>query len=152
MTRIALDTNILAYLAGVSHDRGDEDKVAKIRSLVGKLNESASLTAPAQTFGELFVVLRRSGVTATAARDILLGFSEAFTAPPSEIRTALSAADLAVDHKLQFWDALVVSAAVDAACSILLSEDMQHGFVCRGLTIINPLLDDVHPKLAPLLA
>ena len=32
-----------------------------------------------------------------------------------------------------------------------MSEDMQHGFTIRGLTIINPLIEPVHPKLAALL-
>ncbi|MDV3256212.1 MAG: hypothetical protein LOX97_00170, partial [Sphingomonas sp.] len=63
----------------------------------------------------------------------------------------LAAADLSVDHKLQFWDALIVSAAADAGCAMLLSEDMQHGFVTRGLTIVNPLTDAPHPKLAALM-
>jgi predicted nucleic acid-binding protein len=33
----------------------------------------------------------------------------------------------------------------------LLSEDMQHGFVARGLTIVNPLDAAVHPKLRQLM-
>ncbi len=35
---------------------------------------------------------------------------------------------------------------------MLLSEDMHHGFVYRNTTIVNPLLDRPHPKLARLLA
>lgn len=31
---------------------------------------------------------------------------------------------------------------------MLLSEDMQHGFVTRGLRVVNPLAEVVHPKLA----
>ena len=33
---------------------------------------------------------------------------------------------------------------------MLLSEDMQHGFVARGLTIVNPLADPAHSKLEAL--
>src|SRR3546814_8339069 len=64
---------------------------------------------------------------------------------------ALSAADLVVDHKLQYWDALIVTAAADAGCTLLLSEDRQHGFVTRGLTIVNPFAEPTHPKLSSLL-
>ncbi|HJQ16060.1 MAG TPA: hypothetical protein VJ859_03585 [Allosphingosinicella sp.] len=63
----------------------------------------------------------------------------------------MSAADLAVDHKLQFWDALIVTAAADAGCTFLLSEDMQDKFIARGLTIVDPLAADVHPRFASLL-
>jgi predicted nucleic acid-binding protein len=149
--RIALDSNILAYLAGVSRSAQDDDKIAKVRALVSRLAESVSIVAPAQTLGELFVVLRRSGAAANEAREVLLEFAEAFGTSATETRTALSAADLVVDHKLQFWDALIVTAAAEAGCALLLSEDMQHGFITRGLTIINPLAGETHPKLSVLI-
>ncbi|MFT3967765.1 MAG: PIN domain-containing protein [Sphingobium sp.] len=151
MTRVALDSNILAYLAGVSRSAEDEAKITRIRDLIGRLGDAASLIAPAQTLGELFVVLCRAGASADDARAILLEFSEAFGTSASEMRTALAAADLVVDHKLQFWDALIVTAAAEAGCTLLLSEDMQNGFVTRGLTIVNPLGADTHPKLSALL-
>lgn len=152
MTRVALDSNILVYLAGVSRTAEDEEKVATTRELIELLADKADLVAPAQTLGELFVVLRRSGASATDAREILLEFADAFGTSASEAQTALSAADLVVDHGLQFWDALIVTAAADAGCGMLLSEDMQHGFVTRGLTIVHPFEKKPHPKLAALLA
>lgn len=151
MTRVALDSNILAYLAGVSRSPEDEPKIAKVRELVGRLGNVASLIAPVQAFGELFVVLRRSGASAEEARTILLEFSEGFGSSASEQKTVLAAADLVVDHKLQYWDALIVTAAVEAGCTLLLSEDMQHGFVTRGLTVANPLAEKMHSKLTALL-
>jgi predicted nucleic acid-binding protein len=152
MTRVALDSNILAYLAGVSRSAEDEPKIVRVRELIGRLANNASLIAPTQTLGELFVVLRHGGASAQEARAILLEFSEAFGTSASETRTALAAADLVVDHKLQFWDALIVTAAAEGGCTLLLSEDMQDGFVTRGLTIVDPLREDTHPKLAALLA
>lgn len=151
MTRVALDSNILAYLAGVSRSSEDEAKIVQVREVLARLNENASLIAPTQTLGELFVVLRRSGASAQDARTILLEFSQAFGTTASEIQTVLAAADLVVDHKLQYWDALIVTAAAEAGCTLLLSEDMQDGFVSRGLTIVNPLREKLHPKLAVLL-
>ncbi len=151
MTRVALDTNILAYLAGVSRDRRDDAKIEQTRDLIGRLSNEVSLVAPTQTLGELFAVLRKSGASAGEARAILLEFAGAFGGSASETKTALAAADLVVDHKLQFWDALILTAAADAGCALLLSEDMQDGFVTRGLTVINPLRDSLHPKLAALL-
>lgn len=151
MTRIALDSNILAYIAGVSRTEHDDAKIIRVRELVAQLSVEANLIAPAQTLGELFVVLRRGGVSAKESRAILMEFADAFGTSASETRTALAAADMVVDHNLQFWDALIVTAAADAGCTFLLSEDMQHGFVLRGLTIVNPLVEPPHPKLASLL-
>jgi predicted nucleic acid-binding protein len=39
-----------------------------------------------------------------------------------------------------FYDTLVVTAAIESGCSILLSEDMQDGRIIQGLTIINPFV------------
>jgi predicted nucleic acid-binding protein len=151
MTRVALDTNILAYLVGVSRNAADETNIGQVRELVARLAGAASLIAPSQTLGELFVVLRRSGAIAQVARAILLEVEQAFGSSAAESRTFLAAADLVVDHRLQFWDALIVTAAADAGCALLLSEDMQDGFVTRGLTIVDPLRSNLHPRLAGLL-
>jgi predicted nucleic acid-binding protein len=150
MTRVALDSNILVYLAGVSHVAADDVKVERARAVVESLS-GAAVVAPVQALGELFVVLRRSGVPAEKAREKIADMSQAFATPPSEPGTLLAAADLAVDHKLQFWDAMIVTAAADADCALLLSEDMQHGFMTRGLTIVNPLTETPDPRLAALI-
>ncbi len=152
MTRVALDSNVLAYLAGVSRSSEDEAKITKARSLIKRLADHVSLIAPAQAMGELFVVLRRSGVPADEARAILIEFADAFGTSASELGPVLAASDLVVDHKLQFWDSLILTAAANAGCTLLLSEDMQSGFVTRGLTIVDPFAKRPHPKLAALKA
>jgi predicted nucleic acid-binding protein len=39
-----------------------------------------------------------------------------------------------------FYDALIVTAAVESRCSTLLSEDLQHGRTVRSVLILNPFL------------
>ncbi|MGN6374005.1 MAG: PIN domain-containing protein [Sphingomonas sp.] len=121
-----------------------------MRDLIPRLAARASLIAPTQTLGEMLVVLRRAGASNAEAREVMLEFADAFGTAASETRTALAAADLVVDHGLQFWDALIMTAAAEAGCALLLSEDLQHGFVVRGLTVVNPFADVPHPKLAAL--
>ena len=50
------------------------------------------------------------------------------------------AVKLARKHMLAFYDALIVSAAADAGCRLLLTEDMQHGRKLDAVTILNPFL------------
>lgn len=150
MTRVALDSNILAYLAEVERVEADEAKIRRTKALLRSFR-NVSLIAPVQALGELFVVLRKSGASPADARLVVQRFAENFGCPASDRSTALAAADLVVDHKLQFWDAMIVSAAADAGCALLLSEDMQHGFVVRGVTVVNPFAEPAHPKLAALL-
>lgn len=73
------------------------------------------------------------------------------TLAPTDDMTLDTAAILCGRHQFVIWDALVVAAAVEAGCRLLLSEDMQNGFVWRGLTIANPFAVEPHPLLASLL-
>jgi len=44
--------------------------------------------------------------------------------------------------RLAIGDSLIVAAALDAGCTLLYSEDMQHGHkIDDRLTIINPFAD-----------
>ena len=65
--------------------------------------------------------------------------------------TLFAALDLVAAHKLQFWDALILNAAADAGCALLLSEDMAAGFSWRGTTVVDPLSSPVDERLAALL-
>lgn len=60
---------------------------------------------------------------------------------PLTADTHAAALDLARDHGLAFYDALIVAAAFEGKCDILYSEDMQHGRAIGGLAIVNPFLD-----------
>jgi predicted nucleic acid-binding protein len=60
---------------------------------------------------------------------------------PLTADTNAAALSLARDHSFAFYDALIVASAIEAGCDTLYSEDMQHGRVIGGLTIINPFLD-----------
>lgn len=51
-----------------------------------------------------------------------------------------SAIALARDHRLSFYDALIVAAAQEAGCDTLYTEDMQHGRKFGGLVIVNPFV------------
>jgi predicted nucleic acid-binding protein len=54
-----------------------------------------------------------------------------------------AAIDLAIDHGLQIWDALIMAVAAENRCRLLLSEDLQSGFIWRGVTVVNPFSESV---------
>ena len=152
MIGIALDSNILIYLAEIDRHEADGHKIEAIGPLIGRLKDKAELFAPIQALGELFVVARRAGALAVEAREIVRAFAAGFSTVPSDDEAVLAALDLAVERRLQFWDSLIIAAAARAGCNLLLSEDMQDGLVPSGLTIVNPFADKPHPQLARLLA
>jgi predicted nucleic acid-binding protein len=141
--RIALDTNVLVYAEGLN----DASRRDAARDLVSSLPRDETFL-PLQVLGELFRALTHKGCwTAQAARESVLGWRNAFDPIAASEETLLSAMDLACDHQLAIWDAIVVSTAADAGCRLLLSEDMHEGFVWRGLTIANPFAAKRHPLL-----
>jgi predicted nucleic acid-binding protein len=145
--KLALDTNILAYAEGVNGaDRRDE-----ALSLIARIPADAA-RIPAQALGELFAVLvRKAGRTRAEARDSLLAWRDTFPAIETSPETIMLAADLSADHGLSIWDAVILAAASQAGCRLLLSEDMHEGFTWSGVTITNPFSKSPSPMLEALL-
>ena len=150
--KVALDTNVLAYFASVIVIPDDRAKVTEVVELIARLHQRVSLVVPVQALGELFHLVRRRSGSLEKARETVLPCAERFETVASTQERLLAAINLATDHKLQLWDALILTAAADAGCSLLLSEDMQDGFATGGLTVANPFASTPHPKLAALLA
>lgn len=145
--KVAFDTNVLAYAEGVN----DEGKRAIALQLVRQLPQDAAVI-PVQVLGELFnVLVRKAGRSRTDARDALLAWRDTFATIETAPEIMLAAADLATDHGLSIWDAVVLSAASQAGCRLLLSEDLQDGFTWGGVTVVNPFTLPRHPLLEALL-
>jgi len=145
--RVALDTNILAYSEGL----GDQERCGAARTLIERLPEG-SVFLPAQTLGELHrILISKNGNTATAAREAILGWADAFEILDSTWSAFQSAFDLVADHQLQIWDALILSVSAEHRCRLLLSEDLQHGFTWGGVSVVNPFTQPGHPTLQTIL-
>jgi len=62
------------------------------------------------------------------------------------------AAELAATHRLNFWDAVVLASSAEAGCRLLLSENLQPGFIWNAVTVANPFATPKHPLLQNLLS
>jgi predicted nucleic acid-binding protein len=145
--RVALDTNVLAYAEGVN---GAQMRKAALE-LVERLPEGTALL-PVQTLGELFnLLVRKAKRSPGRARKAILSWRDAFPLIETSADVMLAAADLATDHQLSIWDSVVLSAAAESGCRLLLTEDMQEGFTWKGVTVTNPFATSKHELLAALL-
>jgi predicted nucleic acid-binding protein len=145
--RVALDTNVLAYAEGV----GDEIRCTAAIALIEQLPAELILL-PAQTMGELYRVLTGKAKRDPAeVREAILAWADSFEVADSSWVAFQSALDLAADHGLQIWDALILSVAADNRCRLLLSEDLQNGFTWRGVTVVNPFVAPLSPLLSNIL-
>lgn len=145
--KVGLDTNVLAYAEGTN---GADMKAAALQLIQGL--PVGSIVVPVQALGELFNVLvlkaRRSSAN---ARDAILSWRDAYAVIDTSSIVMLNATDLAMDHNLRIWDAVVLSASAEAGCRLLLSEDLQEGFTWRGVTVTNPFAARRHVLLEALL-
>lgn len=141
--KLAIDTNIFVYAEGVNSPA----QAVEARKLIAGL-PAEMIVVPVQVLGELFNVLTRKGKFAPRrAAAVVADLSTAFpTADTSAVELA-AGLELAERHDMNIWDAVILSASASAGCSILLSEDMQHGFTWHGVTVVNPFLEVPHPLL-----
>lgn len=145
--RIALDTNVLAYAEGINGAERRDAVLALIRGL-----PQDAVVVPVQVLGELFnVLVRKGGKSRSDARDSLLSWRDTFSVAETSSEVMLLAADLATDHHLGIWDAVILSAAAQSGCRLLLSEDLQDGFTWAGVTVVNPFSSPKHALLHALL-
>ncbi len=148
MTLFAFDSNILVYAEGLN-DPVREIGAKQLRTELGPNR----IVLPLQAVGEFYNVLTRKYLKPAqmvqALCDDWLNSIEAVAATDQTFRDAI---ELAAATGLQIWDAVILCTAADAGCIALLSEAMQHGFVHRGVTVINPFAEPMHPLLADALA
>jgi predicted nucleic acid-binding protein len=145
--RVALDTNILAYAEGVN---GKERQLQAL-DLLERLPNHA-VVVPAQVLGELFnVLVLKVKRSRKVARMAVLTWRDAYSVSETSENVMVDALDLSADHEMRIWDAVMLSAAADAGCRLVLSEDLQDGFTWRGVTVTNPFGGERHPLLDSLL-
>ncbi|WP_375402585.1 PIN domain-containing protein [uncultured Sphingomonas sp.] len=149
--RIAFDTNILAYLAGVKRASADPEKIHRARHVVRHLNNEHHFVVATQVLGELLNVLLRSGIEHQDARMIVRRYSDQYEIVASDQACFEQAFELVVDHRMQVWDALIVTTSARAGCELLLSEHMQYGFAVLGITVLNAVATHPHSQLVALL-
>ena len=141
--KASADTNILVYASGENdpHRQLIATKVIEAMFAIGGV-----LTV--QSLAELHRVLTRkfrrpSGVVERE----LAHWSTIFEIAPTSLRCLSTAASLVTHHNLQIFDAIIIAASSEAGCRVLFSEDMQHGAVFNGVTIVNPFAEQQHPLL-----
>jgi predicted nucleic acid-binding protein len=145
--RVALDTNFLVYAERING--GAKEKIAN--EIIKKLPVESTFL-PVQALGELFrVLVRKAGRKPEAARASLVSWQDSFPVIETSNSILLAAVELAVDHRLNIWDAVILASAASVDCRLLLTEDMQEGFTWSGVTIVNPFAAKRHDLLRGLL-
>lgn len=123
-----LDTNVLLYLLSddtAKADRAEEIVAAGATVSVQVLNEFAS------------VALRKLRMNAAEVREALEPILAICTIVPLTLSLHQRGLALAGRYRLSLYDALIAAAALDAGCTTLYTEDLQHGQLIDGTLRVN---------------
>ena len=147
MVTVALDTNVLAYAEDTN---GPARKKAAL-DLLQRLPPESTLI-PVQSLAELFnVLVKKARRSRRRAQEAVLSWGDSFPLIETSSSVIMSAMELTVRHQFGWWDAVILSAAADARCRLLLSEDLQDGFTWSGVTVTNPFSPSRHALLDAIL-
>ena len=127
-----LDSNILIYAVGE-----DDARRAVADALVVQ-----DAVVSAQVLAETASVLgRKFRLPVLSVERILASVIARVHCEPLTAETVLTAVRLSGRLGYSHYDSQVIAAALATGCTVLYSEDMQHGRVVDGtLTIVNPFL------------
>jgi predicted nucleic acid-binding protein len=128
------DTNVLLYL--LSEDNAKADRAEAIIALGGiisvqVLNEFASVAS------------RKLRMSYAEIRDVLGTVRAVCQTQALTADTHDRGLNIAERFGFSLYDSMIVSSALQSGCTVLYSEDMQHGQEIDGqLGVINPFLDN----------
>ncbi|HWG21937.1 MAG TPA: PIN domain-containing protein [Terracidiphilus sp.] len=137
--RFFLDTNVFVY----SFDPNYPAKRSRARELIRKALGSHKGVVSYQVVQEFFnLALRKFAqpLTRVEAEQYLTVTFRPMLSIHSSAALYSAAMRIHFDSGLSWYDSLIVSAAIEADCRTLYTEDLQHGRKFGSLQITNPFL------------
>ena len=133
---IFVDTNIFVY----ARDARDSVKQSKAYEVLSFLWRTKLGRVSFQVLNEYYVTVTKKlqpGLERESARadvqDLL-----AWNPMTHSASTIHQAFDIESRYSVSWWDSLIVSSAIEAECDTVYSEDLQHGMLISGVTVLNP--------------
>jgi predicted nucleic acid-binding protein len=146
--RLALDSNVLIYAEG-----GNDARRQKIAHDIIDSVSPSQILIPLQAAAETFQwLVRKGGFNRHEASSRTSWWLESFETQDTNREVFSGALELAREHGVQFFDALVLTAASIANVDVLLSEDMHNGFTWGGVTVANPFAEEPSSVIQKLLS
>jgi predicted nucleic acid-binding protein len=144
---VFVDTNVLVYACSDAEPRRQAVALDWLQRL---WNEERGRTS-FQVLSEYFRVVTRKLKPPMVPDRAWADVERYFAWQPQETNRELllAAREIEKRYRLSWWDSMIVAAARLQDCSLLLTEDLQHGLVIGALTVHNPFLAAVGEASAP---
>lgn len=132
--RIFIDTNVLTYLFDDSEPRKQAEAERFLAS------DPREMFVSTQVLQELYVSLTRGRkpIATPAIAERAVRQASSYSVVQIDTPLVLSGIEASLRHRISFWDALILRAAVQAGCEVLLTEDLNDGQVMDGIRVKNP--------------
>lgn len=137
-----LDTNLFVYQI----ESVDQRKALIADRIIGEAVSSGNACVSFQVVQECLNTFTRKAEIRLGP-DQMREYLDAVLAPLLRVESSIDlykkAIEIQARYGYSFYDALIIAAALNAGCTRLFTEDMQHGQRIEGMTIENPFLPEV---------
>lgn len=132
--KVFLDSNVLIYL----YSEDEAEKAARALQCAQELDAWIST----QVLNEVSNVLRRKQkLDYSAILSVIHELQSNFQVSTVTIQTIEQALLLGERYRYSYFDSLMLASALEQGCTVLYSEDMQHGQIIDGLLrIVDPFV------------
>ncbi len=132
------DTNVLVYCM----DAGDPMRQARAIERFARACEQDTVVLSAQVLQEFYAITTRKLKPPLPPAEALAQMERLanFEVLGSSAGSVLESVRLAQRYRLQWWDALILEAALRSGADLLVTEDGQHGQRFGKLTLENPFI------------
>ena len=136
-----VDANVLLY----ARDALDSRKREIATALIDRLWQEQSGRTSIQALNEFYTVATRKASFAHTNEDAWRIVEEFLEWHPGPVDGAVLqlARTLQQRHKLNWWDCLILASAQLQGCSVLYTEDLQHGALYGSVRVCNPFVAQV---------
>nr|WP_225954610.1 PIN domain-containing protein [Kibdelosporangium phytohabitans] len=132
-----IDTNVLIY----AHDGRDPAKNEVARATLAKLWDTGTGALSSQVLKEFYsAATDKLDYSHAEARELVAAYGE-WCGTDTDTQLLVTASVLCERYQLNWWDALIIEAALRSGATTLLTEDMRHGQTIGHLTIRNPFVE-----------
>jgi len=134
-----IDTNIFVYAFLDSESPYGHAKHLKATELLKTFHSSSEAIISTQVLSEYYSVLLKNKIDDAEIQESVQQLADAIEVAALSKQTVFSSYSIRNRHQFSHWDALIVASALENACTVLYSEDMQHNqLIDQQLRIINP--------------
>lgn len=139
-SNIFIDSNIWIY-AFLDSEK-DHAKQQRVLSLLEGIPAESTVISSVQVVNEFhWILFRKYGIDeATIKTKVKKGIAAIASIAPLDFKVYQGAFRIRGKYNVSFWDSLIVASALENKCTVLYSEDMQHGLLIDNkLKVVNPL-------------